>query len=768
MEGVHRLASKTFQHMLTSVQSKPAEVPVFTHGGNDDLDDQLVDDEEGLVDAVSANIQDPSADPSTQDMALLNSKRKQTALSWLLSKPMPYMILIRLLLEPLVALMGAYIGRSGEKFALRQRAKAAQVALGVLPEHEYKFTSSMLEHAFLTAESVYFGHLAKLREAHAWQVFPIEVCTHKFQSLAFRLLSKMGCLATATVVQEAKRFPTKLFGLLRKDEELATEVLTMSACMLDPFTVKFKSLFEDRGLLHQDALACLELMALVSSPDTTDVEWFHGRVHRLLTKTTQTHKPSMHYVASQAVCHKLRLRYGSHAGIPLVGFKNVKYYMNKDEKKKIQAQAGQKRKRGGGGTWRAFTSKLARGAGKGRPSWQVLSTSFHEAKDSHNAAFVEAVAVGQVATARHKEFGVPSFGGKTRDILRKKRREALAHAPPHAGIDSVSASSVKVSSAFGQEVSLALHLDLAQELKLVRSHKRDEAKAAATKTWAEWEDLTKFREEVATEQLARVMDHLPAQVACNVDFKPVPHVSFTCMEMLFENVSLAEKLCGWAVEHSRNSNIKKALELSWQRRLQTVGHCGSANGNSEKSGQIITSCRKHNFCVCSSSGKEVLAFRNEVLRVLKEAYPKKFAGPREKLMNGHVCLRFSPVETVTPAHRELLEWMGHGDQEIAEVWYHLGSIKFKPYVPTYQVLQCLKTEGNKCLVEQVGEYFCDLEAIEKLSRYVSWQLDWYEVVGTDAPLDALNPVQIWVQKSELSTSQVWPKPLKPRGRRQAK
>ena len=61
------------------------------------------------------------------EMAALNDKRRRAATTWLTTKPLPYLQVLRLCLRPMAQLMRTYISRSGDQWEQSQRAQ--QVAL---------------------------------------------------------------------------------------------------------------------------------------------------------------------------------------------------------------------------------------------------------------------------------------------------------------------------------------------------------------------------------------------------------------------------------------------------------------------------------------------------------------------------------------------------------------------------------------------------------------------------------------------------------------
>eukprot|EP00971_Amphidinium_carterae_P017556 345802-Amphidinium_carterae.1 len=67
-------------------------------------------------------------------------------------------------------------------------------------------------------------------------------------------------------------------------------------------------MFPGDQLLSKDSLAILEALHLSSSPDIVSVEWGHGRVHRLIKKSSvQTVAPTVGFVSAQWLMQKHHL-----------------------------------------------------------------------------------------------------------------------------------------------------------------------------------------------------------------------------------------------------------------------------------------------------------------------------------------------------------------------------------------------------------------------------------------------------------------------------
>ena len=103
-----------------------------------------------------------------------------------------------------------------------------------------------------------------------------------FRALAFKMLSRMGCVVEEKLREPHSRFPVKLF-LLLSDDSFAEEFAGAKACELDSFSRQFILMFADAGLSSPDALAVLRATALVWKFDISGIEARHAAIHRLLS-----------------------------------------------------------------------------------------------------------------------------------------------------------------------------------------------------------------------------------------------------------------------------------------------------------------------------------------------------------------------------------------------------------------------------------------------------------------------------------------------------
>ena len=197
-------------------------------------------------------------------------------------------------------------------------------------------------------------------------------------------------------------------------------MLASRPCLRDRFTQKVITEFAAEGLTSVDAKACLQVLALSTTPDTVSMEWSHSRMHRILTSVSQIQKPSIQYLNAQVLALQHRRRIDRSKGFPL-----GKRQRSAGVKRKLKGreEAGPKKQaRGGGGAWRAWVSTRVQGQ-RGAIDMAALGREYRQAREARSQDYLTAVDVGRAGTVRRKATGERSFGPRMRDARRKRVRK---------------------------------------------------------------------------------------------------------------------------------------------------------------------------------------------------------------------------------------------------------------------------------------------------------------------------------------------------------
>eukprot|EP00971_Amphidinium_carterae_P030212 594278-Amphidinium_carterae.1 len=373
----------------------------------------------------------PASGGPPLDFAAMNAQHRKVAGTWLRTQPLSSIMACKLLLTPLTDLLSAYIVRSGKDWEVQERGKLAQA---LSQGQSYRRTSSLLEYVKLTAEKECFGKLEELREQCKWVFLPRQSWTLDFQTVLFLALSRAGCSLQELLVAPAKKCPFKLLQLLSEGAAAVPGISALPECMLDEFSAQHLAMFPGQQLLSEDSIAILEAFHLSSSPDIVSVEWGHGRIHRLIKKSSvQTVAPTVAFVSAQWIMQRHHLRYQVASRS---SSKETVDELAEPETESFAAEPASKKHKGGGGTCRAFISLQTRGQ-KGKPDMKQLAKDYATAKEQKTQLFLEAQEVGNAATERHKLTGKPSFGPPSRDVLLSKKKHQLAKLQDLAGSSSL-------------------------------------------------------------------------------------------------------------------------------------------------------------------------------------------------------------------------------------------------------------------------------------------------------------------------------------------
>ena len=234
-EAVHGLASATFKHMTSGgadvvdragVQEGEESDPwqggsAPPERGSSSRDRHMPEEEPGMaVEAAGEDEVMPPAStagptgaessPDWTDLSQLNARQSLRAQQWLLNQPMPHLIGMKLCLEPISRLLHKHLARCSEAWETQQRAKVAAAGL----DEDTRRPMALLEYVQLTAEKHFFEDLQKCLDPGVWKHVEESYWTLQFQTIYFRLTSRMGALVHELLVLPTHRYPLQVFSLI--------------------------------------------------------------------------------------------------------------------------------------------------------------------------------------------------------------------------------------------------------------------------------------------------------------------------------------------------------------------------------------------------------------------------------------------------------------------------------------------------------------------------------------------------------------------------
>ena len=465
-EAVHGLASAAYHHMLTgklpvseAVAASSLETggPPSTHptGASAQGSQQARPPPPGpptsaaaAADAPSLSGQPPEAAPqleqSAAEMAQENAHRQKRVQSWLSSNPLPTLMTMRLIMEPLTRLLLTYVKRSSDAWATHQTAGAAKSVLqGAETLPPFK-ASALFEYLAQSAEKQFFDDLWALITSSRWHMLDKSSWTLQHQTLAMRMLCRVGCLIHQQLVVPTKKFPHRLLKVALDPEKEAARVLS-----LDTFSQDFLKLYPGQKLSSPESRHTLMALCQSQPTDTVQLEQSLGRVSRLLkSQSVQTHNLSLAFLNAEQMCFKHRRRAtGTHSLLDEASSAARMQAKEKQGQPSSQKEHSSRAKRGGGGSWRALVNQYPKGR-SGKPDFQALAQQYKQLLAEPTEEFAAITSQGEAATQHHRETGAPGFGATSRQV-RRKRIAALPGVPGPSGSILPAATSLLPTSAEG-------------------------------------------------------------------------------------------------------------------------------------------------------------------------------------------------------------------------------------------------------------------------------------------------------------------------------
>lgn len=323
MEACHKLLSTSFARFVATFEPAARAQKLLAAGAAQAREEDqasgsampeqlhMLCDAEGpgaqghSAELVAASPVAEGADAATSPTwAEVNALHRRVALAWLASRPLDTLLLQRLVMEPLRQLLASQFRVSSQAWEDEQRSRAAAaVTSGAPGVRQYRLSLA----AQGEDEARVFAKLNDLwTEPAMWSVMPWQAHTVAFRALAFRMISKAGCVVRQLLDFPHKSFPVRLFTLLADPTE-AAKLAAAPECMLDPWSLRMKKMhpgFEGPELRHK-----LELIALLLPKDTSQIEARHATVRRLLKGASlQTHPQALAELSSNWCCLQYRRR----------------------------------------------------------------------------------------------------------------------------------------------------------------------------------------------------------------------------------------------------------------------------------------------------------------------------------------------------------------------------------------------------------------------------------------------------------------------------
>jgi hypothetical protein len=504
------------------------------------------------------------------------------------------------------------------------------------------------------------------------------------------MCSRTGAEYERLITSRHRRVPFKLF-LTPQQPVVRREIMALQAsspCLLDPFTREFLQEFD---LDSPEAHGTLNLILSMGFVDTAKVECFHAWVRRVATKLgSQAKRPDLLDVAARSVAQRTKRQsktfstWGAGSTFP----------EPRERPRDASGAAGSgdagpapKHRRGGGGEWRSFVSRQFRA---GLTDQTMNAQLYAERTPEERLADQERGALG---TAMHR-MGLDSFGPTKRQAKAAAIKNlALGFNRQHS---IGNASFVQPSSS---ALTLALHdfsdQGLADMLRVVK--KADKLQGNDSKVQDHNLDLqvVSYARGEGAVQVRKLLAEFPSLVPFGNCLMHVPRAEGPLAISHFMHCSRAFHTSKLALAFNAKPSIKfgggglcASLDSYWAARHRPV-YSDDWEGPKPPSSKETTPCCEAGHCICSTSGRRLLRFRNSFLSAMKRVC-RRGTAEDTMLREGFVVFLLRGVP-----RRPIFATLGgpedSGSEEICEVVYrfwHVALQMFRPYCPVFQEMFC--------------------------------------------------------------------------------
>ena len=421
-EAVHRLLSSTFCRVAASFRPGTLAAQLLALGKScavyDSSMEELADveaegaadnedEDKGEAESRAAGSADQAGNDSAavakdqqQAWILENTKHRSMALDFLRGQPLGYLVLMRVVMEPLRQYLGSQFERAADKWEFEQQAKLAKARRdGVAAGRKLR----VVEVARCTDDHRMALQLRILASTDImWAMLPPSFFTVRHRALAFRCIARLGCAHHKLLHHRHQRFPFRLF-LLLDDPGRATEMSSTPECLLDPWSKKMRRLYPTFS--GEEFMQVLYTAAALLKVCVSNIEARHASVRRMLTaRSVQTTPMGLSELSAQWYFQQFRtgqsaLRHG-HRGRRAKGRQLAKKKAKRVKKTATAAATQKRRNPGFGGAYRAWMRLKAKDYtdDRGKLDHTALARAYYVARDAGAEDYDRAVRIGSAAT----------------------------------------------------------------------------------------------------------------------------------------------------------------------------------------------------------------------------------------------------------------------------------------------------------------------------------------------------------------------------------
>jgi hypothetical protein len=247
-----------------------ADVPVMADGPQQ---------HDGVGDGGEQHVHEgPSSSDDPNSFAAKMAEDRRIALQYVLSRPLPRLVIMRLAMEPAQALLRKQLHLSSQEWETAELAKECKNLSGAAT-----LDSNRMHRLEVTAqggmEFQFFAQTVMLfEERDLWQLLSPSERSVKHCSLVFRILNRMAGLVHKHLRKPHLQMPFQLFRLI-KEPGLAHTFRQLRPCMLDDFARDF---MHECDISTELARHRLVLICKLAYTDISNIEALHATIRRHL------------------------------------------------------------------------------------------------------------------------------------------------------------------------------------------------------------------------------------------------------------------------------------------------------------------------------------------------------------------------------------------------------------------------------------------------------------------------------------------------------
>ena len=312
-------------------------------------------------DPASGQASKGAAASDGMDWAKENEKNRTNATAFIKEGFLAVIVvLFRYVLSPMMKYLHTELKMSSTYWEQAQRRQSMETmsAAGLLGGRKWP----ILRAATGEVDNECMKAIEDLHQTPWSEAAPKSWLTVKWRNILFRLLSREAAMIYMLLVMRHETFPFLLF-LLLVDPAYADIIKGMCESSYDEFTAGFIAHYKDHGGIDGPrALLELAVIAIIVKTSTVRIEVLNGKLRKILrTRSNQTARPDLGVVSAEFLLSRVRARetrWKRNWKVTKkrkVGGKGL--VRKRSTRKAIQPP---KRKRGGGGAWRAYVSARCR------------------------------------------------------------------------------------------------------------------------------------------------------------------------------------------------------------------------------------------------------------------------------------------------------------------------------------------------------------------------------------------------------------------------